>query len=86
MFVDLMLGECVSSKTTGRCSRRCFPENSSKWRRISGAVERLRAHDAAKRVSNFCKLFETINCANLCFGSAQLGLRGLAGHCANLCY
>src|SRR6266699_1582282 len=42
VFVDLMLGECVSSKTTGRCSRRCFPANGSKWRGISGAVERLR--------------------------------------------
>ena len=27
-----MLGECVSSKKTGRCSRRCFPQDGSKWR------------------------------------------------------
>jgi hypothetical protein len=40
VFVDLML-ECVSSKTTGRCSRRCFPANGSKWRGISGVVERF---------------------------------------------
>ncbi len=32
-----MLGECPSPKKTGRCLRRCFPRDGSRWR-----VERLR--------------------------------------------
>ena len=37
-----MLDECVSPKKTGRSSRRCFPQDGSKWRGRSSAVERLR--------------------------------------------